>query len=222
MQQAARGPDGRTGYEEVTGNTSDISEYTDFNFYDLVWYYPHKHPGVGDEDRLLGCWLGVSHQVGSFTCHWILTKAGHVVSKTTVHHVTHDKYLHKETKKQIEESNEAVDKRLNDDHFKNNDLANFYLDDELDDPAYRDGTNTPTDEKYDGAEVDIVDGQGEVRRGKVVWHAQDHSGEPKGHAHRTPLMDMQEYKIEYDDGTVDCYHANVRAENLYSQVDAEG
>eukprot|EP00957_Ditylum_brightwellii_P130672 9968773-Ditylum_brightwellii.AAC.1 len=77
----------------------------------------------------------VSHQVGSLMCYWILTKAGHVVAKTTVNHVTHDEYLDKETKKQIKEFNEAIDKRLNDDHFKNNDLAGFYLDDELDDPA---------------------------------------------------------------------------------------
>eukprot|EP00957_Ditylum_brightwellii_P130673 9968773-Ditylum_brightwellii.AAC.2 len=73
-----------------------------------------------------------------------------------------------------------------------------------------------------GTEVDIADRQGEVRRGKVAWHAQDHSGEPKGCAHRNPLIDIQEYRIDYEDGTVDCYHANVIAENLYYQIDAEG
>ena len=28
----------RTGYEEVTGQTPDISEWLDFKFYDLVWW----------------------------------------------------------------------------------------------------------------------------------------------------------------------------------------
>ena len=34
----ARGMDNRTGYEEVTGQTPDISEWLDFEFYDLVWW----------------------------------------------------------------------------------------------------------------------------------------------------------------------------------------
>ena len=33
-----RGPNGRTGYEIITGKTPDISELLDFNFWDLVWY----------------------------------------------------------------------------------------------------------------------------------------------------------------------------------------
>jgi hypothetical protein len=31
------GDDGRSGYEQVTGETPDISEWLDFEFYDLVW-----------------------------------------------------------------------------------------------------------------------------------------------------------------------------------------
>jgi hypothetical protein len=37
MNMMARGPNGRTGHEEITGNTPDISEYIDFDFYDWVW-----------------------------------------------------------------------------------------------------------------------------------------------------------------------------------------
>jgi hypothetical protein len=32
------GKEGRSGHEEVTGNTPDISEWLDFEFYDLVWW----------------------------------------------------------------------------------------------------------------------------------------------------------------------------------------
>jgi len=48
-----RGNDGRSGYEIVTGNTPDISEYCDFDFWDLVWYFPKKHPSTDTEDRQL-------------------------------------------------------------------------------------------------------------------------------------------------------------------------
>ena len=36
MSRTARGPEERTGIERITGNTPDISEWTDFSFYNLV------------------------------------------------------------------------------------------------------------------------------------------------------------------------------------------
>ena len=36
MCRAARA-DGRTGMEEITGQTIDISDWLDFEFYDTVW-----------------------------------------------------------------------------------------------------------------------------------------------------------------------------------------
>ncbi len=38
----------RTGYEEVTGKTPDISELLDFDFWDLVWYWAEEHPTVSN------------------------------------------------------------------------------------------------------------------------------------------------------------------------------
>eukprot|EP00957_Ditylum_brightwellii_P174523 13288408-Ditylum_brightwellii.AAC.1 len=95
MQQMPRELDRRTVYEGVTGNMPDVSEYTDFNFYNLVCHYPNKHLGVDRDDRLPSCWLGVSHQVGSILCYWILTHDRHVMAMMTVSHITHDKYLDK-------------------------------------------------------------------------------------------------------------------------------
>ena len=40
-----------TGYEEVTCQTPDISEFLNFDFWDLVWYWPTKHPGLTADDR---------------------------------------------------------------------------------------------------------------------------------------------------------------------------
>lgn len=39
----ARGNDKRTGYERVTGDTPNISEYSDYEFYD--WVYNWDMPG---------------------------------------------------------------------------------------------------------------------------------------------------------------------------------
>ena len=44
------GTDGRTGMERLTGDTPDISDWIDFEFYDLVWYrfnQDDKAPKIG-------------------------------------------------------------------------------------------------------------------------------------------------------------------------------
>ena len=58
MNMTARGSSGRTGHEEITGETPDISEYVDFDFYDWVWYWdtPDK-----ENNPKIGRWLGPSH-----------------------------------------------------------------------------------------------------------------------------------------------------------------
>ena len=78
-----RGMDKRTGYEEVTGQTPDISEWLDFEFYDLVWWldWPKK-PGFTENTWQLAWWLGVSHQVGSDLSYWLITESGKIISKT--------------------------------------------------------------------------------------------------------------------------------------------
>ena len=54
LSRMAKGPDGRTGIEQVTGDTPDISEWLDFDFYDLVWYWDSPHLSMTDENPKLG------------------------------------------------------------------------------------------------------------------------------------------------------------------------
>ena len=60
---------GHSGYKEVTGVMPDISEYLDFDFWDLVWYWDKCHPSLSKYDRLFAHWAGVSHHVGSDLCY---------------------------------------------------------------------------------------------------------------------------------------------------------
>jgi hypothetical protein len=41
-------------------------------------------------------------------------------------------------------------------------------------------------------------------------------------ANQHPILDTQMYKVEFPDGQIVEYSANVIAENMYSQCDAEG
>ena len=76
---------GRTPLELLTGETTDISEYLDFGWYDRVWY--KEDAGLGDTK--IGRFLGPSHKVGSLMSYWVLPKSGIIISRTTVQRVTH-------------------------------------------------------------------------------------------------------------------------------------
>jgi hypothetical protein len=72
LSQMARGNDCQTGYEEITGQTPDISEWLDFEFYNLVrWLDRPTKPNFTDHTCRLACWLGVSHWVGSDLSYWL-------------------------------------------------------------------------------------------------------------------------------------------------------
>ena len=247
LSRMARGRDRRTGYEEVTGDTADISEWLDFEMYDLVYWIdrPNK-PDTSDDVRRLGRWLGISHRVGSDMCYWIITDSGKLVSKTSVEHVIRDDYLNPEVKKQIDEFNDKLDKRLDDSKFILEGSPHFtdldYDDDDHNHGVIANKGITPTDDEYgdmlikdrpDADDEEAVDkyltcelimdvGSGNERKGRVTKRSRGHSGEPIGIAHNNPLFDTREYDVEFTDGSVEKYSANIIAENMYAQVDDEG
>jgi hypothetical protein len=59
-----------------------MSGYAVFHWYQPVWYmYNASFP---DDRKLIGHWLGVSHQVGQAMCFWILSDTGKVLSRSSV------------------------------------------------------------------------------------------------------------------------------------------
>jgi len=236
--------------EHVTGKTHAISEFCDFNFYDLVWYHPGLYPNFNDENRALGRWLGVSNRIGSDMCYWILTKSGTVIAETTVQHVTRDDMLDATIAEQVATFNSAVIERLDDANFHiENNEGGFTLEDEYDlpqwDPAYGDNDPENNDEsgtadgdsplaeaddldddrydKYIGAKL-VLDEKSNNggNLATVTKRATDEYGAPLGTAHRNPMLDTQEFEIELESGETDKIMANQIAANLYSQLDDEG
>ena len=66
--------EGRSPYEVMTGETPDISEYTDFDFYQFVIYYdPNDMDESGLARRKLGRWLGPSESVGQALSYYVPT-----------------------------------------------------------------------------------------------------------------------------------------------------
>ena len=102
---------GRTPLEQLTGKTPDISEYLDFSFYDWCWY--NDNAGLGETK--LGCWLRVSHHVGSLMSYWVLALKNHVISWMTVSRVTNLEKQQTDVKHRLVEFDSAITARFNDD-----------------------------------------------------------------------------------------------------------
>ena len=71
--------------ELLTGDTIDIYEWLEFEFYELVQFWNIQSD---DTNPMLGRWLDVSNRAGSALCHWILSEKLKVLSQTTVQYLT--------------------------------------------------------------------------------------------------------------------------------------
>jgi hypothetical protein len=58
--------------------------------------------------------------------------------------------------------------------------------------------------------------------GTVLQRKRDRDGHLIGRYNNNPILDTRVYEVEFSDGQVLEYAANLIAENLYSQVDDEG
>lgn len=229
-----RGSNKCTGYEQLTGDTPDISEYTDFSFYDKVWYWDTPS---SQEPAKPGRWLGVSHRVGSSLCYFILTSKAKVISRTTVQPVPDLELSLDVTVERFKKLDENIRKALNDDNFviNGNQPHMLYLedtDDAVEEPLNPDGAFL--------ADVDVVDGEGDgydeyinaemnfdlggdnEMRGVVIKRAKGEDGNVIGTRHSNPMLDTRRYQVRFTDGSHQELAANLIAENLYSQVNEHG
>jgi hypothetical protein len=56
----------------------------------------------------------------------------------------------------------------------------------------------------------------------VIKRAKGIGGEAVCHAHANPFFDTREYEVEFTDGTIERYAANIITKNMYAQVNDEG
>jgi len=221
----------------VTGFTPDISDLLDFEFWTLVWFYPHKHPSITDDARQLGRWMGSARNVGTSLTYWIMTVSGKPVTDDSVQHVTAEDLRNDAIKAQVDKFDAALTARLDDENFtlsgpfdgRHGSLDDIDIGNMPVDSAHGDGTTTPSAEEYGNhpgiADIDDVHGadvylnatvrmedtqEGKVNLATVVGrHRDPMTGTAKGKAHDNPLLDTKEYVLELSDGTTEVYLAKV-------------
>ena len=79
IYSSMEGKDGWDPLKRLTGDITDILEWVDYDFYDLVWYWDNQ---ISSNEPNIGRWLGVSHSMGSDLGYWLLAITGKVMSQT--------------------------------------------------------------------------------------------------------------------------------------------
>jgi hypothetical protein len=101
---------GCTPYELVTERTLDISEYVEFEWYEVLWYYDQDD--FPTDRRRLGRWLGVAHRVGQACCYYILPFSGEPIVHSTVQKVTKDECKSSDFKEKLQAYDFSIDTKL--------------------------------------------------------------------------------------------------------------
>ena len=230
-----------TGLERLTGDTIDISEWLDFEFYDLVWYWDVRD---GESKPSVGRWLGVSHHIGSALCYYILTNKGEAISRTTVQHIPQHEFIKPEVQEEVKSYHVSLDQFLGQDQYAYEQedkefirddveaqIGTGFTDEELgllknamdvDDYVKADDAESEADtyDQFIGAEIALPNAADEKLMAKVRKKVRsDNHNDGKNY---NPILDSSVYEVQFSDGTTEEIAANVIAECMLSQVDSEG
>jgi len=223
---------GRTPYELVIGNTPDISEYISFSWYQPVYYLDNTN--FPEEKERIGRWIGVAHNIGQALCFWILPKSGTPIARTTGRAITAAEMQTDVVKEELIAYNNMITRRLGDQSISDSDLpfeigsadlqkALADADDEDDgiyDPLEPEAEQPDLDDLSEevldnllSAEV-VLSKDGLQFVGKVVGRKRDSNGELIGGANSNPILDTRVYEVEFPDGTINEYSANILSEAI--------
>ena len=225
------------GYEElegqvpetmITGQTADISPYVEHEWYEWVKAIDPTIP-YPQEKEILGRWLGPARDVGPAMCAKILKSNGQILYTLSYRALTTKEWRNPEEIKARQLFDTIIGRKLGEptteDKIKSIDpdaITPSYepMDEEHQIPDIDNATPEYHDQ-YIGAEV-ALPFQGTLTTGKVKRRTRTDAGELFGQSNENPILDTRSYDVEFPDGTVSSYTANVIAMNMLAQCDEEG
>ena len=231
----------------LTGQSSDISPLAEYGWYEWVMYFDFTK-----KEETLGRWLGpADDEVGSAMTSKILQRNCHIYLTGTHRPLTQDEWDNPDIHRQREEFDQEVNRRLGDpldeedvvtidpdavtpvyepysdnvegtkERYPDADEIHRPISDEATDNIVEDGDTPGVNDYYIGATVDIKH-KGELRNARVVERVRDDNGRFIGEANSNPLLDTRLYLVEFPDGDVTEYTANVISESMIAQCDENG
>jgi hypothetical protein len=227
---------GTNSHTSTTGDEGDISNLVQYQWYDWCYYREHKNSFPFNRE-VLGRVLGPAKGEGNEMAQWLLKANGNVVPRRTSRPL-HIAELHSPTEAKKRETFDALIERrwgtsINPPPAspEPEDFEEYSDDDEepriipeIDEPVDSTGkllNQQPTYDQIISAKVQLQLGD-EVSVGQVRRRALGPDGIVVGTYHDNPIMNSIVYEVEFPDGQVKEYAANVIAENMLSQIDEDG
>lgn len=230
---------GQNPHSATLGEEGDISNLCQFDWYDWC-YFRDKSESFPFQSQTLGRVLGPAKNAGNEMNQWILKSNGKIVPRRSLRRLTPEETNpgNESEGSKRREFDAAIKSKLGDSislpptPLTEKDYIPYY-DDEEEEPMPVDGDYDPVDangvpiseqpfyDKLIHAEVTLPQGE-ELRNAKVIARHKDSHGNIVGNYDDNPILNSLVYDVEFPDGAVRQYSANVIAENMYSQVDSEG
>ena len=234
---------GRTPYEVVAGYTPDISEYVIFSWYQWCYYWDE-----GSKEKAICRWLGPSKQVGQALCYYIHIHTNEYIARSSVVPIPDADFEKEEVKSQMKAFTDGVEAKIGnykhpkynpnkkkeiyytafgDDPDADSNTNSFYQDEALlpDDIPLRDNHFLYNDEmdNYIGSQV-VIPGTDDALPvlATVKKKKRDANGNLVGTYNVNPILNSNVYQLEFPDGRLEEYSANVIADHLWAQCDEFG
>lgn len=171
--------------------------------------------------------------MGQALCQYILPSSARPIVRSTVQALSTDELSLPEIKIRIQDLDYAIRDKIatSDDNFpdpptelqdEDDTLNDLY--DPMEPDAERPEAGDYTPKALDnliGAEVILPQGNVLVPS-VVIGQKCNLSGNPIGLANTNPILDTHMYDVQFPNGKTETSSANILAENIYSQLDAEG
>jgi len=240
---------GQNPYTHVTGDTGDISNLCQFGWYEWVYFREQKNDFPINKE-ILGRVLGPAKGAGNEMAQWVLKANGRVVPRRTVRSLTVDE-MNSSTEKRMREVFDGLIERRwgtsmipppKDSPLRQKEYNGMQHDDEEWEP-YQDDNEAPREFEnieepvdstgrlieqqpaYDrliNAEVQLQKNGGEMEMAKVLQRTVGADGRTIGTYNDNPTLNTIVYDVEFSDGTIREYSANLIAQNMIAQTDEDG
>ena len=228
---------GSNAYSSLMGEEGDISALCQYDWYDWC-YYREQSEKFPFNREVLGRVLGPATGEGNEMCQWVLKANGNVVPRRTLRPLTVDERHSPLEIKKRDTFNDLIERRWGTAMSppqvseKDDDPWEVYHDDDelprhipdVEDVVDATGKvlcQQPAYDKIINAEVLLQNGDS-LQTARVQRRSIGPDGTTVGKYNDNPFMNSITYDVEFPDGTVKEYSANVIAENMLSQVDDDG
>ena len=230
---------GTNAHTALTGDEGDISNLCQYRWYDWCYFRDQKEKFPFNRE-VLGRILGPAKGEGNEMAQWVLKANGKVVPRRTCRPLTvAETHSAQEQRKQtifdglierrwgtsinppkLDPDNNEQDKY---EEYEDNDEVTRTVP-EIEDSVDANGqllNQLPAYDKIIHSEVALQLGES-ISTGKVTKRALGPDGRTAGTYDDNPMLNSIVYEVEFPDGQVKEYAANIIAENMLTQVDSDG